>query len=176
MCNPDCKQHSYTGVSEGDVFLLALVGRICPCVQHEVQYPLLNSLVALYFSNTQSWNSSQSSLMFPPMDFLNELKRKKINKKKEKKKKRIQNQPTKSSCSISGSRRKDLWEMELLSLFSPSSQLSPCWWCCRTPVIPAQGDCWHPFLSASGDSRRDPRWALCPHPGQNLHSEAAVAW
>lgn len=69
MCNPDCKQHSYTGVSEGDVFLLALVGRICPYVQHEVQYPLLNSLVALYFSNTQSWNSSQSSLMFPPMDF-----------------------------------------------------------------------------------------------------------
>lgn len=86
MCNPDCKQHSYTGVSEGDVFLLALVGRICPCVQHEVQYPLLNSLVALYFSNTQSWNSSQSS-MFPPMDFLNELKRKKITKKKGKKEK-----------------------------------------------------------------------------------------
>lgn len=50
MCNPDCKQHSYTGVSEGDVFLLALVGRICPYVQHEVQYPLPNSLVALYFS------------------------------------------------------------------------------------------------------------------------------
>lgn len=93
MCNPDCKQHSYTGVSEGDVFLLALVGRICPCVQHEVQYPLLNSLVALYFSNTQSWNSSQSSLMFPPMDFLNELKRKKINKKKEKKRKEFRISP-----------------------------------------------------------------------------------